>query len=78
MIRPDFLSALTYAQGHYDALCGKVFVKWEKTGGEVLLTIEAPDTVKGTILLPNGYTFKDETGEQTRKLRAGQYICVKP
>ena len=78
VIRPDFLSALTYAQGHYDALCGKVFVKWEKTGGEVLLTIEAPDTVKGTILLPNGYTFKDETGEQTRKLRAGQYICVKP
>ena len=49
----------------------------EKRGGEVLLTIEAPDAVKGSILLPNGYTFKDATGEQTQTLRAGQYVCVK-
>lgn len=77
VIRPDFLNALTFAAGHYDALCGKVAVKWEKRDGEVLLTIEAPDAVKGTILLPMGYAFKDKPSEQSRVLRAGQYICIK-
>ena len=77
VIRPDFLDALTFAEGHYNALCGKVFVKWEKTGDAVLLTIEAPEAVRGSILLPDSYTFGDAPGERTMPLRAGRYLCVR-
>ncbi len=76
VIRPDFLSALTFAEGHYDALCGKVAVRWEKTADGVFLQIDAPETAQGDIRLPDGYRFRDAPDAGTIPLRAGEYICV--
>ena len=76
VIRPDFLSALTFAEGHYDALCGRVAIRWEKSDDGVRLQINAPDSAQGEICLSDGYRFRDAPDERTMPLRAGEYICV--
>ena len=76
LIRPDFLSALTFAQARYDSLCGEVFVRWERTDAGVTLTVRVPQGVRGSIRLPAGYTLKGgEPGPIA--LRSGVYACVK-
>ena len=79
-ICPDFLETLTFAEAFYDAPCGRVFVRWERTAQDVTLRIEAPDAATGRITLPAGWVFSAEPERSTDgadriPLAAGTYTC---
>ena len=79
-ICPDFLETLTFAQAYYEAPCGRVFVRWERTAETVTLKIEAPDAATGRISLPAGWVFsadpeRSTDGADRIPLAAGTYVC---
>ncbi len=74
-IAPNFLSELDDAEAFYDSIFGRVFVRWEKQGEKVELTIGAPDDFEGEILLPKGYSFLN--GETNRPLKNGTFTVVR-
>ncbi len=80
-IKPDFIASLDFAQAHYDTVCGRVSIIWERKGGEITLTVDAPDMADGKIILPAGYVF---SGDYDRNyamavcpLQSGKYTAVK-
>ena len=79
-VAPDFLRALTFAKADYAAPAGKVRVDWKREGTQIRLSIECPDAVRGDIILPAGYVFKDPQkpfgrlhNGTTIPLRSGEY-----
>ncbi len=60
-IRPQFATALDFAQGHYTAPEGEISVRWQRKGNGVELNITLPEGLQGRITLPSGYTFADGT-----------------
>jgi len=80
-IKPDFLQALSFAQAHYETVCGKVFVRWERREDGIKLSVEAPPQADGRIILPPGYVF---SGEFSRifdlsfcPLQSGDFLAIK-
>lgn len=71
ILRPDFIASLDFAQAYHITNHGKVFLRWERDGKEILLTTEVPSALFGTISLPKGYTFED--GAQSRPLCTGRF-----
>ena len=59
-VHPYFAEALTYAKAHYDTVGGRVEVRWERDGEDIILTVNAPENSKGKIILPKGYEFISE------------------
>ena len=56
-VHPYFIERLSYAKAHYDTVAGRVEVKWERENENIILTINAPETSKGKVILPKGYEF---------------------
>lgn len=59
-VHPYFVESLDFAKAHYDTVAGRVEVKWERDGEDIILYISAPETSKGKIILPKGYEFISE------------------
>lgn len=59
-ISPDFIKTLDSASAYYNSPCGKISVKWQRSGELIELSVECPDEASGYIRLPNGYLFKGE------------------
>lgn len=59
LVAPAFVEALDFAEGHYDTVCGRLSVRWEKKNGGIELKIKAPAALDGEIRLPDGYMFAD-------------------
>ncbi len=57
VVAPNFISTLNFAEGHYDAPAGRVYIKWQRDGENVKLTVKADEGVKTEIRLPDGYMF---------------------
>ena len=53
----------------------KVESKWGRRGDDIILTVTAPEGLKGNILAPCGYQF--ENGNTALKLASGEYKIVK-
>ncbi len=82
VISPEFISSLDFAEGSYEAPAGKAYVRWERDGDKIKLTVSADEGIKLSVKLKNGYCFgvdrfyrsyinegiKDETVYQTAKL----------
>lgn len=58
-IRPNFISALTFAEGWHDSPEGRIYVRWDKCGDEATIIILVPETVKGRLYLPDGWITKE-------------------
>lgn len=71
-IRPAFVEKLTFAEGWHEAPEGIIKVRWERTGGEIRLEIQAPETLTGRIYLPAGYLFAGDD-LAVKPLRSGVY-----
>lgn len=69
VIKPHFVSALTFAEATYNAPNGSIAVKWEKNGEEILLSVKPQGDIKFCIQLDNGYTFQKTA---TAYIRQGQ------
>lgn len=84
IIRPDFISQLSFASAYYDAPCGRVEVRWEKKDGKIILAVSCPDAATGKIILPKGYMFFDIEnrkcnlhGSSFTLLSSGTYTVIK-
>lgn len=75
-IKPHFIAALDFAEAHYDTVCGRLSVRWERTENGIELDINAPEGISGDILLPVGYTFA-ESRLSWKKLETGRFTVVK-
>lgn len=58
-VAPCFIASLDFAEGHYDTVCGRLYVRWEKKDGSIELKVTVPAGLDGEIRLPAGYTFSD-------------------
>lgn len=74
-ISPDFLDELSFAKADYDAPCGHVSLRWDKTGSGVTLELTVPDGASGQIILPKGYTFAG--GKTAAPLAGGAYDILR-
>ncbi|MBQ7957162.1 MAG: family 78 glycoside hydrolase catalytic domain [Clostridia bacterium] len=80
-VHPYFAENLSFAKAHYDAVAGRVEVKWEKENEDIILTITAPENSKGKIILPKGYAFVSEKrnldGTRVTPVKQDKYIIRK-
>lgn len=74
-IAPHFIEALEQASASYDSPEGIIKVSWERMGEGILLEVEVPKTMHGSIILPNGYRFQE--GKAITNLKSGTYIVAK-
>lgn len=70
-IKPDFVTALDFAEGWHEAPDGKIVSSWKKCGEEIILKLEIPKNINATAFLPNGYVFAD--GNEIKSVTSGEY-----
>lgn len=73
-ISPSFVKKLDYAKAHYNSVCGKIFVNWERKNKKIVLKLELPKGTKADIILPKGYAF--ENGDKTQNIVAKENISL--
>lgn len=60
-ITPDFVGNLEYADGSYEAPCGRVSVSWKKLSeGKYEVQAELPEGASGYVKCPSGFVFRNE------------------
>ena len=74
-IEPCFVPQLSFAKAYHDTVAGRVSVLWERSGGEIMLTVETADELSGEIRLPAGFVFKD-SHLTFRRLENGEYTVL--
>ncbi len=57
VIAPIFIEALSFAEGSYKTPDGEIFIKWQRDGENILLTVKKQGEAKTRVKLPNGYAF---------------------
>lgn len=65
-IEPCLPEAIKWAEAYHECVCGRIGVRLERDeeNGNIVITAEAPDTVRGRIVAPQGYLFIDGTKEK--------------
>ena len=56
-------------------MCGTLSVKWVRDGGNITLSINAPEGVYGDIKLPFGYKFEND--KRVKALATGEYTVIR-
>ncbi len=62
-VEPTFIKELSYAEGWHKTPTGKVYVRWEREGEKVKVTVKTEGKIHGFIRLPNGQTTELKSGE---------------
>jgi len=70
-IRPQFASALSHAEGFYQAPEGEIRVRWERNNDEITLNVTVPDGITGYIHTPVGMEFADSL--RVKPVKTGEY-----
>ena len=52
IIRPDFVTDLTWVKGEYQSFYGTIKSEWKRENGNLVVTIEIPANTKAKIILP--------------------------
>ncbi|MBQ8407775.1 MAG: family 78 glycoside hydrolase catalytic domain [Clostridia bacterium] len=73
-IAPVFASHMSFAEAYHKSVCGRVDVKWQKSGEEIKLTLIYPEDAKGYVIAPIGYTVN---GADKAEARSGEFVFVK-
>ncbi len=74
LIRPQFIAALTHAEGFHIAPEGRIESAWKREGENVLLRVTVPEGITGKIALDGGWKFED--GSAKKAAASGEYrIC---
>lgn len=74
-IKPHIIDTLNDASAYYDSNYGKIETSWQKQGEKVILNVNVPEGMIGTIAPQNGYCFEDKTCQ--KPLASGRYILIK-
>ncbi len=70
-IRPHFIKKLTHAEAFHLAPAGKISVCWERDGKDVLLRLEIPQEMQGSLYAPRGWKLPG--GQGVLPLASGEY-----
>lgn len=73
-VKPDFIDKLTFAEATRETPFGKITVRWERQGKDVMLDVATKGKVRGMIALPEGYSFED--GATKKEIDSGKYLCL--
>ena len=63
VIKPAFIEDLTFAEGYHISPDGLIKSRWERKDGGVRLTLEIPENMKATLILPDGSEREVKSGE---------------
>ena len=75
-ISPNFLSALTFAEGEFIHKKGKITTRWERTEKGIRLRICLPDGLKVRLVLPQGYACDGLVKEES-ETNVYATFCIK-
>ena len=70
-IAPEFIESLENVKAFHIAPAGKISTEWKKEKDCITLTVEVPEKMNGSIILPAGFEFAD--GEKTIPVKSGTY-----
>ena len=70
-IAPHFVTKLDHAEASHTAPAGKISVRWVRDGKDVVLTLEAPESMHGFIRAPKGWLLPTKVG--FLPLKSGEY-----
>lgn len=73
-ITPHPVDALDHASAWHRLPAGKVCSEWHRDGDDIVLVLTIPEGAKGTIVLPEGWTFED--GRCITKAETGEYRMI--
>ncbi len=73
LVKPYFIEKLTFAESFYNMNCGRVSVRWERNSADILVIVDAPENSYGSIVLPDGYIFTENTADSI-KVNPGKTI----
>lgn len=73
-IAPLFPTALDSASAYHNSVSGKVVVSWEREKENVKLTLQYPDTAKGSVIAPKGFLVN---GAKKAPATSGEFIFTK-
>lgn len=65
VIQPVPGGSLTYAEGYYNSIYGKVVSRWDKTPDGYTLTVTIPANTIADVILPNGELHTVQAGKYT-------------
>lgn len=71
-ISPCFVKKLDYVKASHYLSSGKLMVEWQRKEDRLFLHIDCPKSVKGKIILNDGYVFDNETF--SKSISSGEYI----
>lgn len=74
-IKPYFIEKLRTVSAFYEAPDGKIEVSWSRDNGNIVITVNADEKLYGSVILPEGYRFKNGTNEE--KMKTGKYTVYK-
>ncbi len=83
IIKPCFAEKLSFAEASYDLPNGRVYVKWERKGDDIVIFLASPKDTKGKIILPKGYESVSDIGNldglrvSWDNAKSGKYIIRK-
>ena len=67
VVKPNFISDLTFAEGSYEAPGGRIEVRWERKGENVRIDVKCDEGIKCEVKLPHGYMLGSEDFWRTYK-----------
>lgn len=73
-IIPAFPDKIDFAKAYHIAPAGKIESGWQRSGKEIELLVSIPSSMKGKLILPNGYMFED--GLKVKVLTGGAYRVI--
>lgn len=65
-ITPHFVEGLEWAEGEYHSVCGRIFSRWQRTNGEVVLTV----------IVPAGCTAEVVADGKTQQIGSGKHTLT--
>ena len=75
VVKPNFISDLTFAEGSYEAVAGSIFVRWERDGEDVKVTVKCDEGIKCELRLPDGYMLGADDFWRTYR-KGGNYTIT--
>ena len=60
-ISPSFIGALTHAEASYSSSSGEIRCQWERSDAGIVLTVQIPEQIHGTIQIRDGYRYNGQT-----------------
>ncbi|MBR3967902.1 MAG: family 78 glycoside hydrolase catalytic domain, partial [Clostridia bacterium] len=78
VVKPNFVADLDFAEGSYKAPAGKIYVKWEKKGENVDVTVRSDEGIKCEVRLPSGYMLGEDNYWRTYHVGGNCTLCALP